>query len=280
MLCMATPTLSRTLLLRAHRVAVDAVLRAAVMATTRGQRAAARAPRRKGRGDFVTAIDLACERALHRELAAGLPEAGFLGEETPSRSLDRDFVWVVDPIDGTSNFANGLPPWAVAVALLHQGRPVVAAIWSEPEGALYDAVEGAGARCNGRQLAPVEPRWDDGSIVGCQWHRGQQRMGFLAAIQRDGARIRTFGSTVVQMLDVACGRLDGNVQQQGRIWDFAAPGLVLLELGGLVTDWRGRPVFPLGDLAVGHVPTIAAMPKAHRELVRCLRGHRVVVPRG
>lgn len=277
---MARPLLATDLLLRAHRIAVDACLSAAALVATRGQRRSARTAKRKGKGDFVTAIDLACERQLRRDLARGLPEAGFLGEETPSRGLDRDLVWVVDPIDGTSNFANGLAHWAVAIALLHRGSPVVAAIWCEPEGALYEAVRGLGARRNATALPAAKPRWDDGSIVGCQWHRGQQQMAFLADLQSDGARIRTFGCTVAQMLDVACGRLDGNVQQQGRVWDFAAPALVLEEVGGLVTDWTGKPVFPLQELDPGHVPTLAALPPVHRHLRRLLGKHRVVVPRG
>ena len=265
-------------LLAAQKVAIDGVLRAAALATTRGRRVGARAPRRKGVGDFVTAIDLACERLLKKELLAGFPSAGFLGEETAANALDRDFVWVVDPIDGTSNFANGLPHWSVAVALMHRGSPVVAAMWCEPEGALYTAIDGFGALCNGKPLPRATPRWDDGAIAGCQWHRGQQQLQFLAALQRDGARIRTFGCTVAQLIDVACGRLDANVQQQGRLWDIAAPGLLLLEAGGLLTDWRGKPVFPLLDLACGHLPTIGAMPKVHAKIVSRLRTHRVVVP--
>lgn len=226
---------------------------------------------RKGVGDFVTDLDLRCERLLRRELLAAVPEAGFLGEETAARGLDRELVWVVDPIDGTSNFANGLPHWSVAVALFAHGRPVVAAMWCEPEGALYTAAAGRGARRNGRRIAPPRGRWDDGAIVGCQWHRGQQDLSFLAALQRDGARVRTLGCTVAQIVDVAMGRLDGNVQQHGRVWDFAAPALVLLECGGLVTDWRGRPIFPLRELAQGHLPTIAASTAVHARIVRRLR---------
>ncbi|MGE3174086.1 MAG: inositol monophosphatase [Planctomycetota bacterium] len=260
-----------TTLSRALTGAVAAVREAAAIARAASQRRRGTAPRRKGTGDFVTATDVRLERLLRRRLGGVLPEAGFLGEETDARGLDRDAVWVVDPIDGTSNFANGLPHWAVAVALLWRRRPVVAAIWCEPEGALYTAVHARGARREGRLLRPPRARWDDGAIVGCQWHRGQQQMDFLARLQRDGARVRTFGCTVVQLADVASGRLDGNVQQQGRIWDIAAPGLVLLEAGGAFTDWDGVPVFPLADLDVGHVPTIGASPDVHRRILRRVR---------
>src|SRR5262245_37353374 len=260
-------------LLSTARVAAVGAVSAAVVSIRRARtRRGATTPRRKGDGDFVTAIDVQCERLLRQRLLGAVPAAGFVGEETAVVGVDREAVWVVDPIDGTSNFANGLPHWAVAVALLWRGRPVVAATWCEPEGVLYSAVAGRGAFAGRRRLRVRRGRWDDGSIVGCQWFRGQGDLAFLRALQRDGARVRTLGSTVVQLIDVARGRLDANVQQQGRIWDFAAPALVLLEAGGSFTDWRGRPVFPLADLrAVGHVATIGAGPGVHARVLRRVR---------
>jgi myo-inositol-1(or 4)-monophosphatase len=257
---------------RAAAAAVRAAARTAVAAVRAGKAVA----RRKGVGDFVTAVDLRCERLLAARLHRVLPAAGLLGEETRARGLERDYVWVVDPIDGTSNFANGLPHWAVAVALLWRRRPVVAAMWCEPEAALYSAAAGLGARRNGAPLSTPRARWDDGAIAGAQWHRGQEDLGFVAALQRDGARVRTFGCTVVQLVDVACGRLDANVQEQGRVWDIAAPGLLLQEAGCRFTDWRGLPVFPFRDLD-GHLPTVGATPAVHARIVRRLR---LVVPRG
>jgi len=262
----------RLLLSTARAAAVSAVAAAVAMIGKARSRRGATTPRRKGEGDFVTAIDLQCERLLRERLLRAVPAAGFVGEETAVVGVDRDAVWIVDPIDGTSNFANGLPHWAIAVALLWRGRPVVAATWCEPDGVLYSAVAGHGAFAGKRRLRVQRGRWDDGSIVGCQWFRGQQDLAFLLALQRDGARVRTLGSTVVQLIDVARGRLDANVQQQGRIWDFAAPALVLLEAGGSFTDWRGRPVFPLANLdTVGHVATIGAVPGVHARVLRRVR---------
>lgn len=226
--------------------------------------------RRKGIGDFVTALDLRAERLLRKALTALLPEAGFLGEETAARDLDRPCVWVVDPIDGTSNFAAGLPQHAVAIGLLEHGCPILAVAHCMPEDATYVAVAGHGVRAGRRRLRIPDAPLDDAAIVGCQWLRGQQDLGFVGRLQRQGSRIRTFGSTVTQLADVAAGRLTANVQEQGRIWDFAAAGLFVLEAGGRFTDWQGRPVFPLRDLTVGHVPTVAAGPRAHRAIVRLL----------
>lgn len=227
--------------------------------------------RRKGVGDFVTAVDERIEAWLRRQLRRLLPEAGFLGEESVPSGLDRPWSWVVDPIDGTSNFARGLPHFAVSVALLHGGQPLLAVVHCAPENACYDAVLGRGARRNGRRLRMQSGRLDDGAMLGCQWFRGQQRLGFLARLQRAGGRIRTLGSTVTQLADVVMGRLDGNVQEQGRIWDLAAAGLLVVEAGGRFTDWSGRPVLPFASLAMGHTATVAAPANVHPGLLRLLR---------
>jgi len=228
--------------------------------------------RRKGIGDFVTDVDVRTERSLRRALVRLLPEAGFLGEETDPHDLDRELLWVVDPIDGTSNFASGLAHFAVSVALLCRGQPILAALWAEPAGLLFTARLGAGARHDGRRLRCPPGAIDDSGMIGCQWFRGQGDLRFVAALQRGGSRVRTFGSTVTQLLDVAQGRLDANVQEQGRIWDFAAAGLVVTESGGRFTTWNGANVFPIRDLAVTHTATIASPRNIHRTLCRWLAG--------
>lgn len=257
---------------------VVAVRQAAAVAVNGARRPRDRARTRKAPGDFVTPVDLRCEGLLRRHLLAALPVAGFLGEETGCLGLDRDYVWVVDPIDGTSNYANGISQWAVAVALLHHRRPTMAVIWAEPEAAIYTAIRGQGAHRNGRRLPRPTPTWDDGSVVGCQWPAGHA--GFvLDAIQAEGARVRNFGSTVLQILDVACGRLDANIQAQGRIWDLAAPSLVLEEVGGAILEWNGRRVFPSQQLDAEHRTSLAAMPKVHRKVRQRMRALAPVVSR-
>jgi len=235
--------------------------------------------RRKAVGDFVTAADLRAERQLRRTLEHLLPSAGFLGEETAPADLDREWLWVVDPIDGTSNFARGLPHYAVAVALLHRGDPALAVVHCFPDQACIVARRHGGARRLAagakafRRLGTPTGRLDDGAMLGAQWHRGQQQMAFLAALQRRGGRIRTLGSSVTQLVDVALGRLDANVQQQGRVWDIAAAGLIVEEVGARFTDWGGKPVLPFRDLTVTHTPTIAAAANIHRAVCRLLQGH-------
>ncbi len=268
--CMSAPPLGVSRLRRLRTQLEVIVAEAAEIVHRRRARTRRGEVRRKGPGDFVTAVDLAAERWLRDRLCALVPEAGFLGEETPSTDLDRGLVWCVDPIDGTSNFAHGLPMYAVAVALLERRRPVVAAVWTAPDGLLHSAARGLGASRRGRRIRIPDGRADDGAIHGAQWFRGNDDLRFLSALQARGARIRTFGSTVVQLVDVACGRLDANVQQQGRIWDLAAAGLIVEEAGGRFTDWHGRPVFPFPSLTVEHTATLAAAPNVHRPLLASL----------
>lgn len=226
---------------------------------------------RKAVGDFVTAIDVRSEQRLRRELTRLLPEAGFLGEESEATGIANDWLWVVDPIDGTSNFARGLPQFAVSVALLYRGQPMLAAIHCSPENTVYTAVHGLGCWRNRRSLRAPRGRFDDGAIVGCQWFRGQADMRFLTQLQSAGARIRTLGSTVVQIADVVRGGLDANVQQQGRLWDFAGAGLIGVEAGLRFTDWRGQPIFPVRDLMVEHTATVAATPAVHKRILALLK---------
>jgi myo-inositol-1(or 4)-monophosphatase len=243
--------------------------------------------RRKGVGDFVTRIDLAAEERLRRALRRAHPDHGFLGEETGAERPDAELCWVVDPIDGTSNYAHGLRDFAVSIACLWRGQPMAAAVACGPGLDVYAAAHGLGARTAGRRLALGPARLDDAALVGVQWHRGSAaRLDFVASLIGTGARLRVLGSTVVQMCAVADGRLHANVQQQGRLWDYAAAALIVTEAGGVVSDWAGQPVFPVGDvLGGGHVSTIAAGRAVHRRLLR-LRpfgagsaGRRLVVPR-
>lgn len=226
---------------------------------------------RKGRGDFVTTFDRQVERTLRRELLAALPEAGFLGEEGAPLRAAAELLWVVDPIDGTSNFAKGLPQFAVAVALLQRGLPRLAVIWNRADRCLYTAVRGQGASCAGRRIHCRGGSVGDDALLGCQWRPGDVDLQLLVRLQRRGARLRSYGCTVGQVLDVAMGRLDANVQPQGHVWDFAAPALVLLEAGGCFSDWRGRPVFPLPAADSRHFATLACAPLVHRRLIGWLR---------
>lgn len=228
--------------------------------------------RRKGVGDFVTAIDLDAELAMRECILAAHPDHGVLGEERPAQRLDAELVWILDPIDGTSNFGRGLPVFATSVACLRGGQPLAAAVHCFPEDRIYSAALGLGAHCGRRPLGmPAVQRLDDASILGAQWHRGKRRLEFVSKLATTGARLRNMGCTVSQLCDVAVGRMDGNVQEQGKLWDFAAAGLIVCEAGGAFTDWLGKPIFPLRDYDPDrHYPSLAGSPAVVRRLTRVL----------
>lgn len=230
----------------------------------------------KGIGDFVTEVDLATEKRIRRGLREAHPDHGILGEEFPAHQIDAPLVWILDPIDGTSNFGTGLPIFAVSIACFYRGSPVAAAVHCFPEDVTYRAGLGLGAH-RGRQRLDFahgtgrQGRLGPQSMLGLQWHRGPRKLGYLDKVVATGTRIRNLGSTVAQLADVAAGRLDGNVQEQGKIWDYAAAALIVTEAGGLFTDWRGKPIFPLADYdGDRHTGSIAARPVVHRQLVAIL----------
>ncbi|MBI5853513.1 MAG: inositol monophosphatase [Planctomycetes bacterium] len=257
----------RELLASAWRIAGDAAELVRAAARDRPRRDV----RRKGEGDFVTAIDLRIERQVRDAVRARHPDHGFLGEESEPVRPDAEFVWVVDPIDGTSNFAQGLPEYAVSIACLSAGRPLVAAVHAEPRAEQFTAIAGTGAWRNGRRLRVEAAALSDATVIGAQWMRAVHEPALLAALSRSGARVRVFGSTVTQLCDVAVGRLHANVQTQGRVWDLAAAALIAKEAGAIVSDWRGRPILPFASLDPAlHHPSLVAAPGLHAELVERL----------
>jgi myo-inositol-1(or 4)-monophosphatase len=232
----------------------------------------------KGPGDFVTRRDRDVERRVRRELARRHPEHGWIGEESGASAGGAEFLWVCDPIDGTSNFARGLPCFALALACLHRGDPVAAAMFCLPERMHYSAARGLGAWRGRRRLRIPRGRLGDAAILGVQWHRSTRSFDLLPALAGTGSRVRNLGCTVVHLCAVATGSLDANLQEQGRIWDIAAAGLLVVEAGGRFTDWTGRPLFPFADPASDrHHASLAAPPRVHERLVAELRRHRVVV---
>lgn len=229
--------------------------------------------RSKAVGDPVTDLDIAGERRLRAAIRRRWPEHGFLGEETGGADLGRDFVWIVDPIDGTANFAAGLAPWGVSVACLHRGLPLVGAVHAVPEGVTMHAIHGRGAYLGRRRITIADTPLGPDSILSVNWFRAAENLAFVTALVRTGARVRVHGSTVVQLLDVARGRMAANIQQQGKVWDFAAAGLIVQEAGGLFGDWAGRPLFPCPpERWADHHASIAAAPGVARGLIRRLRG--------
>ena len=202
----------------------------------------------KGAINLVTEADLAAEAAIVALLAAATPEVAVMTEETAAtHSLERSGrFWVVDPLDGTTNFAHGFPLFAVSIALLDHGRPQAAAIYLPILDELFCAVRGAGAWLNGRTIRVTDTAELIASLIATGFPYEVERtlpavLRQLAAMLPRVRDIRRAGAAAVDLAYVACGRLDGFYEMCLQPWDTAAGWLLVEEAGGRVSDFSGAP---------------------------------------
>ena len=238
--------------------ATDAAAAAAAVVRRHAGDTAALAAEEKAAGDYVTAVDREAERAALAVLRDRAPEIAVLAEESGGERGDR--VWVVDPVDGTTNLVRGYPVVGVSVALLEEGRPVVGAITAPHLNQSWSAAEGAGASdARGRPLH-VGTRPPAGCVVatGFPFRNKEERvlaryvsvfMGALLSFED----LRRAGAASLDLAYSAAGTFDGFFELNLAIWDIAAGALIVREAGGVVTDWRGDPdaVFISGNILAG-----------------------------
>jgi myo-inositol-1(or 4)-monophosphatase len=220
--------------------------------------------------DLVSDVDLAIERAVRGYLHEATPDTGFLGEEEgQSGDLGTGWLWTLDPIDGTSNYAHGLPLCAISLALLHDWRPVLAVIDAPFLGERYHAVEGHGAYAGERPLkASTTTRLRDAVVAIGDYATGdgadrKNELRLAATIQLTPRvhRIRMLGTAAVDLAWVAAGRLDASITLSNKPWDTSAGALIAREAGATVTDAHGNP----HDL--NSAATIAAAPQLISQLI-------------
>jgi histidinol-phosphatase len=188
----------------------------------------------------VTQADLEVETAIRDMIAERFPSDAVTGEEHGEGSGDR--VWVVDPIDGTRNFADGVPIWGTLLALQVDGRSVLGLIAAPALGERYEGVRGGGARWNGRALRVSERKLGDAFVVyssAHDWIEGPRHEAF-AELVRDARRTRGFGDFWGHML-VARGAADVMIEPALRVWDWAPIAVIVEEAGGRVTTFEGDP---------------------------------------
>ncbi|MDT8439521.1 MAG: inositol monophosphatase family protein [Wenzhouxiangellaceae bacterium] len=199
---------------------------------------------RKARGDYVSEIDRACEELIRTELKRRYPEHAIVGEEQGGKVGDAEHVWLVDPIDGTTNYLRGIPHYAVSIALLVRGRVEHGVILDPVRDELFTASRGDGAMLNNRRIRVSGREQLDGAIVGTALPFRSRRllpayMGMFNAITEKAEDIRRAGAASLDLAYVACGRLDGYWELALKPWDTAAGALLVQEAGGVVMDIAG-----------------------------------------
>jgi len=210
----------------------------------------------KGTQDWLTEADLAVEKLLAERLGGTFPEDGFQGEET-GRGRSGALRWVVDPIDGTANYARGAPRFCVSVGLLEDRTPLVGVLVAPALGEVFAARHGAGATLNGVPIRAAATTDLSRAMVECGWSHRRPNAGFFRLVEGvmgAGAVLRAGGSGALGLADVAAGRIDGYVELHINLWDVAAALAILAESGAVVSPFMD------GDGPTQGNPILAAAP--------------------
>lgn len=223
----------------------------------------------KGRADFATEIDREAERLVSETLLEAFPNSRVVGEELSPGEVPGGLAWVVDPLDGTTNFLHRYPAWSVSIAALMDGAPVAGVVHHAPAGTRYHALKGGGAFQDGRRLSVSSVKQPRQALIGTGFpfkfiHLLPAYQKQFATVLANAAGIRRAGSAALDLCDVAAGRFDGFWELMLSPWDYLAGWLIVREAGGVVTDLEGR-----ADVR-GTGPIVAGNPAIHAWLLNTL----------
>lgn len=206
---------------------------------------------KKGVNNFVTEIDKKAEEMLVSGLTEILPEAGFITEEATATITDRKYTWIIDPLDGTTNFIHGAPPFAVSVALTHGNQTVLGIVHEVMLDECFYTWKGAPTYCNGNSIAVSDIKKVKESLIvtGFPYTDFGQMDEFLASLDylfRNTHGMRRLGSAATDLAYVACGRFEAFYEYGLAPWDVAAGALLVKNAGGCVTDFNGKDNYIFG----------------------------------
>jgi myo-inositol-1(or 4)-monophosphatase len=226
---------------------------------------------RKRQNDFVSEVDHAAEAAIIQILKEAYPTHGFHAEESGKDRAKSEFVWCIDPLDGTTNFLHGFPQYCVSIALLHNGAPEQAVIFDPNRNELFTATKGVGAYLNERRIRVSKQEQFREALVGTGFpFREMDNLdlytGQFKRIVAGTAGVRRAGAAALDLAWVACGRMDAFWEIGLSAWDMAAGALLIREAGGLVGDLEGEDTY----LESGRI--VAANAKLFAPMLKALRG--------
>ncbi|HEY9100729.1 inositol monophosphatase family protein [Chitinimonas sp.] len=225
---------------------------------------------RKEHNSFVTEVDRAAEKAIVDTLLEAYPTHAILAEEGGARGSN-DYTWIIDPLDGTTNYLHGVPQYCISIALEHRGQISQAVVYDPNRNDLFTATRGAGAFLNDRRIRVSKTKEMADSLI-CtgfpysDFSRLDRYMGQLKDVVQKSAGVRRPGAAALDLAYIACGRYDGFWELGLQPWDIAAGSLLVLEAGGLITDLNGEG----GYLESGDV--VAGTPRVFAQLLQTLQG--------
>ncbi len=212
----------------------------------------------KGLNDFVTYVDKAAETLLVSELSILLPESGFITEENTIAQENKEFRWVIDPIDGTTNFIHGLPLYCISIALMQNERVILGVVYEISNDECFHAVAGGNAYLNNKPIrVSNRNRLKDSLIVTGFPYRDEGRleewMRLFMHLLRNSHGVRRLGSAAIDLAYVACGRFEAFYEYGLSPWDVAAGTFIVQQAGGTVSDYSGGNEYLFGkELLAGN----------------------------
>lgn len=224
----------------------------------------------KGRIDLVTEMDIKSERLIVSRLRGVLPGAAFLTEEGSVADSESELKWIVDPLDGTTNYAHGFPVWCVSIALEVDGHIVLGCVYDPLREELFTATTGSPARMNGKPITVSQERQLQQSLLATGFpydiHTSKvDNLAHFANFAKAAQAIRRAGSAALDLCYLAMGRFDGFWELKLHPWDTAAGILIVKQAGGKVSDFTGRPFSIYAD------SLLATNGKIHRQMIRVLK---------
>jgi myo-inositol-1(or 4)-monophosphatase len=230
----------------------------------------------KRQSDFVTEVDKAAEAAIIEVLREAYPEYGILAEEsgeTPGQDGGNEYQWIIDPLDGTTNYIHGFPQYAISIALAHKGQVTQALVYDTVRNEMFTASKGGGAFLNERRIRVSKCLKLEDALIGTGFpYRSFEHidayLGMFKELTQKTAGIRRPGAASLDLAYIACGRLDGFWEFGLSPWDIAGGALLISEAGGLIGDLAGNESY----LETGNV--IAGTPKIFAQLLQVVDGYR------
>ncbi|WP_432453901.1 MULTISPECIES: inositol-1-monophosphatase [unclassified Agarivorans] len=227
----------------------------------------------KGANDYVTNVDKAAEKTIIDTLRNAFPDHSIIAEESGvSTGKDDEYQWVIDPLDGTTNFIKGIPHFSISIALRVRGKTEHGVVYDPLRNELFAASRGKGAQLNGYRLRVNKAKDLENTLIATGFpfkrkHYIESYLPMFAAIFAECSDIRRTGSAALDLAYVAAGRHDGFFELNLKPWDIAAGELIAREAGAIVTDFVGNTEF----YQSGNV--VCASPKVLKHMLACIRPH-------
>ena len=226
----------------------------------------------KGKNDFVSYVDKTSEKLLVEKLSALLPESGFIAEEGTSDKQGAIYNWVIDPLDGTTNFIHGVPCYSISIALMKGNSTVLGVVYEINLDECFYAWEGSKAYMNGKEISVSKVKNLSDSLLATgfpyyDFSRMDQYMELFQYFMKNTHGLRRLGSAATDLAYVACGRFEGFYEYSLHPWDVAAGAFIVQQAGGKVTDFKGEENYIFGK------EIVAGNPHIYDEFSNCVKSH-------